>query len=134
CAHQRVDAGHADAGLGDAYAHGDAELDLVGDDLRAHHALADTLGDRSRARQAGFGQQNSELLAAEAANDIRLALAIETRSRDRPDRGVADGMAGAVVDRLEVIDVEHQHRDGAIIALEAAPFSIEAFQKMAAVE
>ena len=55
------------------------------------------------------GQHGDEFLAAEARDHVRCAHVAARGSGEHAQRLVADGMAEAIVDRLEVIEVEHQH-------------------------
>jgi hypothetical protein len=47
---------------------------------------------------------------------------------------ISCGVTEAVIDRLEVIDVDHQHRQRTLVALETAPFLVGEREKMAAVD
>ena len=67
----------------------------------------DRLGDRERDLLVGPGKQHGELVAAEAE---RLAALAQPRRDERED-AVAGRMAEAVVDPLEVVDVEEAERD-----------------------
>ena len=103
-------------GLAVGRRHGDAdagaELDhLAVDRERRLHRLDDALGNgRGVAVTGDRRQEQGELVAAEAGEEIGLA-----RRAPEPCRGllqhlVADGVAMRVVDRLEVVEVDAEHR------------------------
>ena len=75
---------------------------------RVEDALGDHLGGR-----LGVGavlQAHGELVAAEAGDHVAGAHAGAQALRDRDQQLVPDGVAERVVDRLEVVDVDEQHR------------------------
>ena len=88
------------------------------DDEWARHRLDDAVGDRGGiGRLVDRPQQQREFVAAEPRQHVGLA-----RRAPEPGRGllqhlVADGMAQRVVDRLEVVEVDAEHR-GHLAALE----------------
>src|SRR6185312_5834367 len=53
----------------------------------------------------------NKLFAAEAGNDVVGARAGARHTREQPQYFVAGRMAKPVIDRLEMIEVKHQHRD-----------------------
>ena len=98
-------------------------LDLVAvDGERRLHRLDDALGDRGGvAGLVDRAQQQRELVAAEAGEEVGLA-----RRAPEPRRGllqhlVADGVAERVVDRLEVVEVDAEHRG--LLAARRSPAS-----------
>ena len=60
----------------------------------------------SRALDRCFGQDDRELVSADAADDIGAAEVAVQRPRDRDERPIAGGMTVGVVHRLEVVDVD----------------------------
>ena len=63
------------------------------------------------------GEQDGELVATEAPEDVGLAQALLQRAGAGDDELVARGVAEAVVDRLEAVEVEHEQRAlGAVAA------------------
>ena len=66
--------------------------------------------DDDRLRLALGGEQDGELVAAQAPEDVGLAQAVAQRAGAGDDELVARGVAEAVVDRLEAVEVEHEQR------------------------
>jgi len=96
--------------------------------------LADALCDRVRARGVGLGEDQRHLLSAIAGHDVRFA---RLRLRDRGDplqHRVARGMAKGVVHLLEVVHVQEQKREGAVVALGLAKTALELRVERAPVE
>ena len=117
----------ADADAGDRVAAPGDQPDLLG-------AEADLLGDYERADDLGLGQEHDELVAAISVGGV-----------DGSNRAVDDGaegaqhlvpaeVAGAVVDRLEPVDVDHQHAEAAVAAPGAADLLLEGQEQLRAVE
>ena len=80
-------------------------------------------GCRGRALVAADEQH--ELLAAEARGDVGVARGVAHDLTGLPEDIVADGVTVAVVDLLEVVQVEHHERDLAAVALHAAQLDLE---------
>ncbi len=62
----------------------------------------------------GLGQaleEDHELLPSVAADGVRLAEAPAQQGRQRREHAVTDGMAEAIVDGLEVVEVDHHPRE-----------------------
>ena len=72
---------------------------------------AQTFGHHGGDRHVGFRHHDDEFLAAIAAGEIDIADRLADAQRELAQHIVAGIVAVAVVDRLEIIDVEHQHRD-----------------------
>ena len=73
---------------------------------RVEHAV----GDGERHAEAGrVGQQDRELVATEARDDVAGAQRIAHAVGDGDQQLVAGGVAQAVVDQLEVVEIEEQH-------------------------
>ena len=87
----------------------------------------DLFGDQPGVfRLIDFRQQDQELVAAVAADRIRLAHAGRQAARHRAQHLVADGVAERVVDVLEPIAIEEQHREPPAVAARQRDRSREA--------
>ena len=73
----------------------------------ASTSLSATIRARS---SSACGQDHGELVTAQAGEDVRLAHLLPQELGDAPDDGVAGVVAEAVVDELEIVEVEQQHR------------------------
>ena len=72
----------------------------------------DPVGDRDRLAFVGEAvDQDPELVAAEAGDDVAGAQVGAQPRRDRAQQGVAGVVAEAVVDQLEVVEVEEEDPD-----------------------
>ena len=94
----------------------------------------DAFGDEHGFGDRGLRQDHRELLTAVATQHVRAARAIDDRGSDRLDHAIADRVAVAVVDRLEVIDVADDQRDRVAVALGAAVLFFDALVEVAAIE
>jgi len=83
---------------------------------RFHHA-AHPLGERQRADGRRFGQHRQKLFTAIAPEGIQDTDLARHRARKCPQHRVAGGVAVAVVDALEEIDVEQAQAKFAAIAV-----------------
>ena len=93
-------------------------------------AWADHLGVLER----GLRQDHAELVAAEPADDVGSSRSRERSSAcDRAEQLVAGGVAVAVVDVREVVDVERQQRGGMAVALRVADDPVELLAEAPAV-
>ena len=89
---------------------------------RRKDALADRFGNLHGAVAAGVRQQHREFFAAIAGGDVaRPADRATNRRTDRRQRLIALGMPVAIVEFLEMIDVDHQQRQRLAIARRPAP-------------
>ena len=80
-----------------------------------------------------LGKQQEKLLAAQARNVVAGAQQ-SAGGRGRGAQGlVTEGMTEAVIDLLEVIEVEQHHRQRAIVATRAASSPLDHFLGVAAV-
>ena len=85
---------------------------LAGDDERLAERLDDALGDAHRGRRLiDADEQDGELVTAQPRGDIAGAEALADAVGDGAQQLVTRGMAEAVVDGLEVIDVDEEHAD-----------------------
>ncbi len=97
----------------------DPDEDVLHAELEWRHALGQTdLGQRDRRRQIGhIFDQDRELVAAEPRDGVRGAQGRLQALRERDQQQVAGGVAEAVVDGLEVVQIDEQHRQLAPIAI-----------------
>ena len=93
--------------------------------VRALHVLdvepcdraPDTFSDVQRALRIGVGQRDDEFFAAVPCDVIAVAAqALRCGLRDAPEHVVAGRVAVVIVERLEVIHVDEQHRQRAAAA------------------
>ena len=99
-ARQRIDT--------DAHRHAQARHLLHARPALALDALANALGQAHRLRRIQARGDHHELFAAVAAHQVGAACAVLQRRRHGLDHAVPERVAVAVVDRLEVVDIEHQ--------------------------
>ena len=98
-------------GDGDADAGGDEVLDAV-DRVGLGEGGGDAVGDRHRLVLVGEAvDEDAELVAAEAGDDVAGAQVGAQPRRDRAQQLVAGVVAEAVVDQLEVVEVEEEDPD-----------------------
>jgi hypothetical protein len=96
--------------------HGDADADRQDDLSVAGHdwlpeRLQDPLGrGRGLGRAGHLVEQHGELIATEARHRVTLSDNADQPGGDRAQDVVTDPVAEAVVDELEPVDVEEQHR------------------------
>jgi hypothetical protein len=110
--HERV----AVAGAGElAEARGDAHADVV-DRRRA-------LEHDSRLLLLGLGHQQGELVAADPRQQVLAAQQPLQAGFQRRQHAIAGRVAGEVVDRLEVVDIDQRQR--AVMAERAGDFSVQ---------
>jgi hypothetical protein len=83
---------------------------------RARRRFAHALADLERHALGRVAQQDHELLAAVASRDVVVADRPDDRAPDRLEHDVAGGVAEAVVEELEPIDVDHEHADAVLCA------------------
>ena len=95
--------------------------------------VAEALGERERAREVAGGEDDRELLAADAADDVRRADGGAQHVRHLEQQLVADAVAVHVVDLLEVVEVEHHERDGVVLRRRAHELLAHAVVKRAVV-
>src|SRR3954466_9577505 len=70
-------------------------------------ALLEPRGGGAQLARAGLGEQNRELVAAEAAEHVGGAKVRRERAGDGAQQVVTGGVAAGVVDGLEVVEVDH---------------------------
>ena len=74
------------------------------------HRDAHRLGDAGRAVDVAVVQQHDELLTTQPHHGVGTTNRHPQASRDSLQQQVAHGVAGAVVHRLEVVEVDQQER------------------------
>ena len=74
-------------------------------------------------------EDDTELVATEASDDIGRAQALAEHSRDAADQLIAGGMPQRVVDVLEVVEVESQHRAPGLVAMSDRELAVELLPK-----
>lgn len=117
--------GHADA---------DGDPGLGGGQGSGFHGGAQALGQANGVVQAVRGQRRDELLAAVAGQQVITALQAGVEDgRDRLQAAVAHRVAVRIVEPLEVVDVDHQHRQSHAMAARTAMCAAERFIEAAAV-
>jgi hypothetical protein len=79
--------------------------------LLAKDAGDDPLRDLLGAVVVGIGHEHDELVTAVARNDVAGADVVLDRRGDVAQNAVAVGVSVPIVDRLELVEVEHQHRE-----------------------
>ena len=96
--------------------------------------LAQALSQAVGARLGGVGQDGRELLAAIAARVVLVAQRATQGGCDRLQHPVALVVAVGVVEFLEVVDVEHQHRQRQVVAARTVEFALQRLVEVTAVE
>jgi hypothetical protein len=101
----------------DRDADGDRDVHLLGrarqHERRVLDGTADALGRLSGLRLVDVGHRDEELLAAEAGHEVYAADVLLEPPRKFLEHGVAGVVTEAVVDRLELVEVDHHHREDA---------------------
>src|ERR1051326_7125931 len=97
---------------------GDAEGDralhralLVRRDRQRADLIEDALGHGAGAAEVRVREDDRELVAAEAGEEVGRAQRLAHGAAELGEDDVADGVAERIVDLLEVVDVEHQERE-----------------------
>src|ERR1700733_14684571 len=110
------------------------------DDRRAVHiegglgeAKPYLLGDRQSALARSVAQHGCELLAAEAAEQVDVTHRAAAYLSKNLQNAIADGVAEAIVDRFEVVDVEQHHRQRPRICCLAFELRFTVLQKRSTV-
>src|ERR1043166_6940545 len=94
----------------------------------------DAFGEDQGAFDVRFGQDDGELLAAVAGEQLLLADAPLDAGGKLAEGEVAAEVAEVVVDVLELVDVDHDQREGALITGAASELAVEEFEEVALVE
>ena len=115
----------------------DADGDRHADDLALEDEaalldlLAQPLGERARALEVRLREDDGELLAAVAREDLVAPDALLDDARHLLEDVVAREVAVDVVDLLEVVDVEHQEAEVAHVAARAHQLLVERLEQVA---
>ena len=116
-------------------AEADGDFDAVG--LEDEGVIGDFLAQRFRKRNGSrdrcFGQDDGKLFTAVTSEHFIAANPCLNDARDFLQHVVAGEMTVDVVDALEVIDVEHEHRQLSFVALAADDLAFECFVEVALV-
>ena len=91
----------------------------------ALNALTNPFGDARRIVRATSRQDDGEFFPAESRADIKDAHRATQDIGDLADDGVAHKVAVLIVDRLEVVDVDHQQPDRQGVPLRALQLFVE---------
>jgi hypothetical protein len=83
------------------------------------------LGEDHRAGERRLGQHDGELVAAVAGGAVLAPAVLVQQRGDALQHGVAGEVAVAIVHRLEVVDVEQQHRERVAVAAAACELALE---------
>ena len=103
-------------------------------DVEVHERGAKSFCQRSRAGDVGRGQDGGELFPAVAGEKIRRALhAARHRTRDLSQGEITSLVPVLIVERLEVIDVDHHDRQRRAVASRARPFRLERLIELATI-
>ncbi len=89
------------------------------------HLLPNGLGEGNRAFERGLGEEHGELLAAVAGVYLVADEAGLDEAGQIHEHRVADGVAVIVVDLPEVVDVEEEDREVALVAAAAGNLALE---------
>ena len=92
------------------------ETGLIGQGAGLPHRDEHALHDAFRARHCSVRQDEQEFLAADAAENVRLAHMALQRDGEVLQHGVTDAVTEAVVDVFEIVDVEDREAAGIPIA------------------
>ena len=95
---------------------------------------ADLVGPLAGAARVQFGHDHGELLAAVATGDVLAAHLGLDQPAHLGEQRVTGRMAVGVVEALEMVHVEHQHRQRQPAALAALQFAGEVLLEIPAIE
>jgi len=119
---------------------GDADRDRHGPPMRERlgrlvrrQRFAESLADVERAVLVGAGQDDQELLAAPAADRVLGPERPVEDLRGVDEHGVTNAVTEPVVDRLEVVEVDDEKREGQIVAARGAERIVQVLLDRAAV-
>ena len=84
----------------------------AGDDERLAQRVDDSLGDaHRRCRLIDADEQDGELITSQPSGDVAGAQALADAVCDGAEQPIAGCMAEAVIDGLEVVDIDEEHAD-----------------------
>ena len=121
-AHQRLDSRRPHAGAGNPDADRDGDFLPVRCKCAIAGQAAQPLGKLHRRGLGRLRQHDGKFLAADAGDDIGVALSRAAQIGDAFEHAVAHRMAELVVYGLEVVDVDHHHAQRTHVALVAGQF------------
>ena len=99
------------------------------------NTVADALGHQGRIFGRGLGQHQHKFFAAKACHPVNLlAQAALQNARHLGQHQITGLMAMDVVDPFEKINIAHQHRQWAVVALRACQLIAELLAQIAAVK
>lgn len=113
---------------GDASAGGEPGIFVV-----VAKAIANALGDVKRGFGAGFGKNEDKFISAVTGGDVNFS-GMETENVGKAaERAAADEMSVFIVDFLEMIHIEQDHRERVSRAIITFDFGFEGFDEAAVV-
>ncbi len=95
--------------------------------------LGEARSEHERVARVARRHDHAELLAADAADDVRAAHGVARDARDLDEHLVAGTVAVDVVDALEVVEVEHEDRDRVVRARGPRQLGAQPFVEVAVV-
>ena len=110
--------------FGHTHADRERQAQVIGLQRPAAHPLAEPLGQRQRVGARGGRQQRQELFAAPARQVVDVAQLRTHHGGQVLQRPVTGRMALAVVEALEMVDIDHQHRH--LAGVRCAPLADQA--------
>jgi hypothetical protein len=111
-ADQRGDVHLAPLGLGDPDTERHTGATCIDSRVEDPHGLLQLDGGPFSANRGRVGQDNQKLIAAESAADIRRPQDLSDSCSECFEDDVSSQVPPRVIDGLEVVDVDHQHREG----------------------
>ena len=96
--------------LGDADTGADAVLLSAVAEGKRRNRLNDTPAEHPGAGEGAIRQQQAKLIAAEAGKHISRTQHLLHQRRQRLQQGIAGGMPGGVIDRLEAVEIDKGQR------------------------
>ena len=117
--------------VGDTCRHGQVRRDP---DRRGSKLRRPALGDRQRLLGVRLGEQQRELVAADAAEDVACPRAHLENPRGVHQRRVARLVPVCVVDALEVVEVEQHQRERPAVTLRTADLAFDPLLERTVVE
>lgn len=118
---------------GDADADGDREPVLPVADVGGGNGRAQSFGDGKRLLSIGIDEQHREFLAAQTRHEIVRPQGAPADVGDPAQDQIAGGMAVAIVDLFEMIEIEQQQGHPLVVATGALQQSAAAVEELPAV-
>ena len=101
---------------------------------RLREQRLDPRDDLPRVLLGRLGDEDGELVAADAERVVRLPQRLDEHVRERDERVVPAGMAEAVVELLEAVEIRDHEPEGALVAHGPRDLALEAGDEGAPVE